>query len=464
MTINRSLSTALSGAMLLLAPAGLRAQGFLTGDSGGVRRAWCAHGVDFTAAYTGEVFGVVGGGVKRGAAFDGLLELGLDVDLEQFAGWTGAALHANGFYPHGTSGTDRYAGDLGVFSNIDFYDSYRLFELWLQQDFLDGRLSFRAGQLGFDTEFGGGDYSALFVNSSFGVAPAISGNFPVPIYAISALGARVKVLPVAWLYAQAAIYDGNPAPAALGDFSPDAAATSEFNHYGTHWALRDDEGAFIAAEIGMQFNQPAPDAPWWDTLAAKDSKSGKAAAPRGLAGSYKLGVVYHTDDFADSRDAQLTALGSSLAPAEARSVSGNWAIYALGDQEVWREPGSETDGLGVFGRAVFAPAGRNFLGWSGEIGAVYTGLLQEDGRDQLGLALAWLDVSGRVSAATRDANRADGTAFSKPDFEAIIEATYRFQVTPWCAVQPDVQWIFHPGGSRENDTAIVVGLRTQIAF
>ena len=214
MPSHRAVFACLSTIAFVITTPALRAQDFLIGDWRGVRRDWCARGVEIDVVYTGEVFGVATGGVKRGAVFDGLLELGLAVDLEKFAGWPGASLQATAFYPHGSSGTDRYAGDLGVFSNIDFYDSFRLFDLWLEQNFFDGKFSIRAGQIAFDEEFGGSAYSELFINASFGVASAISGNFPVPINAISALGARVRVQPVDWFYAQAAIYDGNPAPAA----------------------------------------------------------------------------------------------------------------------------------------------------------------------------------------------------------------------------------------------------------
>ena len=198
-------------------------QDFLTGDWGGLRRTLCQHGVTVTATYTGETFGIVSGAIKRGAVYDGLVSVALDADLEKLVGWSGATFHASGYYPHGDSGTIKYAGDLGVFSNIDFYDSYRLFELYLDQSILDGKLSLRAGQLAYDSEFGAGDFDALFINSSFGVATVTTDNMPIPSYAIGGLGARLKVQPVDWFYAQAAIYDGNPAPAVLADRSPNAA-------------------------------------------------------------------------------------------------------------------------------------------------------------------------------------------------------------------------------------------------
>ncbi len=62
---------------------------------------------------------------------------------------------------------------------------------------------------------------------------------------------------------------------------------------------------------------------------------------RGLAGSYKIGFLYHTDSFADIYDATLSDLGSSLAPGELRDRGPNYAIYANVGQKIWREPGSE---------------------------------------------------------------------------------------------------------------------------
>src|SRR5688572_24834969 len=139
----------------------------LSGDWSGVRKRLASRGLEFTAVYGGEVFGVVSGGFRQGAVYDGLLELGIDLDLEKLLGWHGAKLHLNGFHPHGASGTGKYAHDLGTFSNFDFYDSYRFFEAWFEQSFFDGKTSLRLGLLAMDEEFAAGatDYSPLFINS-----------------------------------------------------------------------------------------------------------------------------------------------------------------------------------------------------------------------------------------------------------------------------------------------------------
>jgi len=438
-------------------------QDALTGDWGGWRERLTERGVEVTAAYAGETFGVVRGGFRPGAVYDGLLELGLDVDFEKLAGWSGASFRVNGFYPHGASGTDKYARDLGTFSNLDFYDSYRLFEAWFEQSFFGEKLSIRLGQMAMDEEFAAGatDLSPLFINSGFGVATAISGNFPVPIYAIAALGARVRLEPLDGLFFQAAIYDGNPAPAVLGDFSADAAASNEFNHFGTHAALRRDEGALLMGEVGYSFERPAEDR---EILPEGASRRDGPLRSRGLGGSYKAGFAYHTDTFADIREVTLAELGSSNAPDAVRDSEGNWAVYFSADQEVWREGGSETDGLGVFARATFAAPHRNFFSKSIETGAVYRGVWQSEGRDQLGVAFAFYDISRGVEGAFRNTNSRDGTRHASPDYEAVLELTYRYHFAPWWHVQPDLQWILHPGGSRELGNAVVIGLRTELRF
>ena len=106
-----------------------------------------------------------------------------------------------------------------------------------------------------DEDFASGDFSGLFPNSAFGNSSAFSANIPESNYATLALGARLKIEPFAGAHASFAIYDGNAATA-LGDPSPAAAASTDFNKHNLNWALRGDEGALLACEIGYAFNQP----------------------------------------------------------------------------------------------------------------------------------------------------------------------------------------------------------------
>ncbi len=407
-------------------------------------------GVEFHTTYVGEVLTNVSGGGSRGTVADGLLFLSLDVDFEKLVGWRGGRIHADVYQTHGDSLTTKHLGDLGYVSNIDYEDGYRLGELWIEQGLFDDRLTVRVGQLALDAEFLVADTAELFINASFGPANALVLNIPTSYYGFSGLGARVKFRTTRETYVQVAAYDGNPATGANPDFSPNAAASTEFNHFGTHWALRDAEGILFIAEAGGSFHQPESGVP--------------AGTARRLAASYKAGVFFHTDTFSDVGDRTLTNAGSSLAPAAVPGVRGNYGGYVVVDQELWREPGSETDGLKSFMRAVVVPGGRNAVDFSAETGLVYRGLFQRDGADALGIGFAWIRASDRVRDAVRKVNHVDRLALIEPDYEAIFEVTYRFQLAAWWTIQPDLQWVVHPGGSTAVGDALVLGVRSTVAF
>jgi porin len=53
-----------------------------------------------------------------------------------------------------------------------------------------------------------------------------------------------------------------------------------------------------------------------------------------------------------------------------------------------------------------------------------------------------------------------------------VELTYQYQLTPWCQLQPDFQYVFNPGGGILNPNApaqkvgdeAVLGMRVNILF
>ncbi len=89
----------------------------------------------------GEILSNLSGGIKEGTIYEGLLKLTLQLDLKKIAGWEGASIFASALYPHGNGLSKDYTGDFNILSNIDAYDSVRLFELWFQQKLFDGKMS-----------------------------------------------------------------------------------------------------------------------------------------------------------------------------------------------------------------------------------------------------------------------------------------------------------------------------------
>ena len=444
-------------------------QEYAAGDWGGLRTQLAVRGVVFNFTYAADPIGVVAGGIKRGVFYNGFLDLGTDIDLEKLVGWKGGHFHVNGFYPHGENGSANYVGDIGTFSNIEAYDTYRLYELWVEQNFFEDRFSLRVGQITFDSEFAVLDaYGGLFVQSGFGAPEAFSANLPLPVFPNAAPGIRLRIAPFKGFAIQAAVFDGNVAPGLTPDHSPHAAISTEFNRHGTHWALRPDEGALIVGEMSYRFNQVTEEELSATRTSADARPLGASAAPfvrkRGLAGSYEFGFLYHTDSFADIYDVTLADLGSSLAPPTARNRGADYAIYANLEQELWRESGSEDQGVGAFAHAVWMPPDRNFVEFSVEGGLHYHGAIPGRDHDSLGLGVAFIKISDHVASAVRAADQHDHTSNSAPDFEATIELVYRYQVAPWLWIQPHAQYVIQPGGTKDYGKAFILGVRTNIAF
>jgi porin len=236
------------------------------GDPGGSRSALEKAGITYSLTYIGEVLGNVSGGMRRGSIYEGRLDFQVDADLSKLAGWEGATIHAQAFQIHGHGLSRYYLGNLMTASGIEALPSTRLFELWLEQSFADGKAALKVGQLAADTEFLTSQYGALFVNATFGW-PAITGvNLPSggPAYPLATPGARLKLAPVEGFTLLAAVFNGDPAGPGPGD-------PQRNNRHGLEFRTKDP--AFAIAEAQFAYNQ------------------GKDAA--GLPGTVKVGAWHH---------------------------------------------------------------------------------------------------------------------------------------------------------------------------
>ncbi len=406
----------------------------MTGDWGGARATLAEHGVDCVLAYTGEAMTDLSGGLRRGTAAEGLWEMGFVTDLEKLLGWKGGTFHVFSYWLHGASPTFKYVGDIQGVSNIDGFDTLRLNELWLQQEWLDNRLSLRFGQLAEDEEFMIGEYSSLFINGAFGDTVTVSGNLPVPTYPMSAPGIRLRTDPVDFFYFQAAVYDGD-------------VSAQNLNDTGTRININRHDGFFSIYEMGCLVNHE------------KNSKS--------LPGSYKFGAWYHTGSFGDQlADADHLSLADPASSGTPVFHQGNYGLYGMADQMVYREDAKSKhpQGLGLFFTGGSAPNDRNLVSLQLAGGLHYTGLLPGRDEDLLGLAVTHVDIGDNARQFDRDTNAFNGTDNAIRDYETTMELTYRYVVNEWCFLQPDVQWVLHPGGSPAVGDAVVAGMRFQVLF
>jgi len=423
-------------------------QDTLTGDWGGARTALKdKSGVEITLNYIGETLAVLSGGLERRASYEGRLEFSVDTDLEKLIGWTGASTHVTVFQIHngGRNAADN-VGSIADPSNIDALATTRLFTAWFQQGATDGPFSIRVGQLAADDEFITSPTAGGLVNGTFGWAGVLAANMTNggPAYPFATPGVRVQVKPTEELAMLAAVFTGDPAGRNCND-NPQAC-----NKHGTTFSF--SGGALWMSELQYAINQ--------------DKKA------VGMPGVYKLGAWYATTDFADQHfgiDGAGAVVSLGVDPtADPIQHRGNWGIYGVADQMVWR--GRESS-LNLFVRGGFSPSDRNLISYYVDGGAGFKGLLAGRADDVLTFGVAYAKISRDAAARDRD------FAISEPpypirDKEVVFEVSYQAQIAPWWIVQPDLQYIVHPGGNAPDPdnpnatvgNAFVAGIRSTIKF
>ena len=411
----------------------------LGGDVYGVRSAAANCGIDLTVQSVSDILGNVAGGTGAGGAYAGLLNVGLAADLNKAVGWDGASFKSTWIWLYGNDVSSRYIGNAMTASGIYGEPSFRCYELWLQQNVLQDAVSLRAGLLGLDAEFGLSDTAALFVNSTFGMPAGITMNLPNggPTYPMATPGVRLAVQPVSWLTVRAAISQGNP-------FQQDQ------NRYGFNWNFGPSAGMLSLNEA---------EASWCNDDSSK-----------GLKGTAKAGFWIQTGSGSPGQ----TQFGS---PTVASYSSG---FYGIIDQQLYRAPvdkssadsgkcpipcgkerapdKSPTKGLSAFARAGFSPQSWSPCSFYSDGGLVYTGLIPGRDGDKAGIAFAYAQM-GQLCNSTAAQSGCSGTGY-----EALAEFSYSIRVAPAIALQPDLQYILHPGGTQQHGNALVVGMRAVIDF
>ncbi len=347
------------------------------------------------------------GGVKRDGTVLGNVDVTFTADTARAGWWENGTffLYLLGDFNAGGLLTDK-VGDLQGTSNIEAPEAVKIYEAWYEHRFFDERLSLLAGLHDYNSEFDVLEYASEFINSSFGISPDISQVGP-SIFPTTAPALRLKAQPTAGSYLMAALYDGVPGDPELPQRS--------------HLGFSSKDGVFAALEAGLTEGEP------------------------GGADYFKLGV------------------GGWVLTARAEDFTGhthdfNHGLYLIAEKTLFAE-GQEGQGLGAFVQFGLADPHRNQIGRYWGAGLRYTGPLPGRDHDVAGLAVA----SARNGEHFMDYMERVGMT-SMEHAETAIEATYVAQLQPWLEVQPDLQYVVHPGTDPALDDALVAGVRLEISF
>ena len=403
-------------------------------------------GYQFSLIYIGEGLANISGGMRTGAIYTGRLDLGATIDLEKVAGWTGATFHANMFQIHGDGLSRSYIGNLMLVSGVEALPATRLYEFWVEQKLLGGKLAVRVGQQASDIEFIDSAYDDIFINSALGWPGHAGINLPSggPSPPLSVMGIRVKAELSDRLTAYLALFNGDSAPPG-------------------------PEDPQIKNSHGLLFRVSDP--PWWIAQLKYRFELGEGQLPGTITG----GGWYHMKSFPDQR---YSADGLSLADPNSNGETvwrrRNPGVFMVYEQLLMRAAPGSDKGIAFFMRASTSPSDRNLVSAYIDGGFLFSGFSERYPNDRFGIAATYARISDRARALDRDTQFFTGTPYPIRDYEAILEITYQHEVRPGFLLQPVVQYVAHPGGGAPdpNDPTqtkrikdgVMVGVRTTITY
>lgn len=372
-------------------------------------------GIELELGYTADYFSNISGGLKQKAAYLHNIDLIINSDLEQLVGWKGANAS---FYLLGNSGgiPSEYTGAGQGISNIAAYDTWKIYEFWIEQKLFDEKLSLLFGLYDLNSEFDNRETSSLFINPSHGIGAefALTGKNGPSIFPTTSLTLRVRYSLNKNLSMQTAVLDGVPGIPEKPN--------------GTQIRFAKNDGLLIATElIYLSSNDVSADGYF----------------------KYSLGGWHYTSDFED-----LISTDQNGAPLKQK---GNWGVYLSAEKFLLAEPGTHQQGLAAFARIGIADKNINqFKNYFGG-GLTYTGLIPGRDADIIGIAIASATNSEKYIQLEKLEN---GHSIKKN--ETILEFTYSLNIGDAIVIQPDAQYIINPSNCPNHDNALAIGARFQL--
>ncbi|MDP2811695.1 MAG: carbohydrate porin [Rhodocyclaceae bacterium] len=412
------------------------AEDTLSGDWNGQRTVWFKDGLTIEGTYKVDHLRNLRGGLGKGGSSMRNLDLKLRADLDRLRGWNGVTAYVHVLDDRGTGLNAARVGSLMGVTNIEVpVSTTRIFHAWVQKTFMEEQWSLLAGLYPIDSEFSVMDSAGIFLHPAYGPPADLSLTRGPSIFNNSAVGLRLK-----WQshdktrYAMGAVLDGIP-----GD---------PRRPKGTHIRFDKGDGSFTIAEIGWtpveqgHVFHPADPARVLHTPELKEHEKYEGHS-KYAAGLWRYST--HVDD--------LFAVDAFGNPEKRLS----WGAYLLAERTLWSLGGESDRHVTGFIRHAFTDGDSTPIRSQTNLGLNVRGPIASRTDDVLGLA--W--TQGRLASKYRAARWRDN-GIATATGEDALELTYRAALTPWLAVQPNLQRIRHPGGDASVKNATVAGFRLEV--
>jgi porin len=381
---------------------------YLTGDWGGKRTELADKGYTFFAYLNGIVAKNVSGGIKTGSSSATDLYAGMTVDLQKSMGWAGWTFNLSGINRAGSSINDDVGGIYSVMQLVGG-QTYFLYNVSLEKAWDNGKHALKFGRITATDDFVGSPFYGYYLSNSIdGQIRAVLFDGVMTSYPFAVWGARYQYTPNDGFRAKLGVYQLTE-----NMWDPD--------YHGTDFAFRSSDGVSVMGQLE------------WNWKSA------------GKPGHFNLGmnaVSFAMPDF-DS--------DSTTKPF--------YRYYAQIDQQVTaRSEGSER-GLYLFGTTAYTNQQKPALvPFQVSLGAQYVGPFEGRSQDRAIFGTTYGKLSDDYAAEQQSLGNGD------PTYEWVLELGYRFQLSKFAYIQPDVQYVVRPGGTGDIPNATVIGVQFGVSL
>ena len=386
--------------------------GHLFGDWDGERSRLSERGVQFDFQYVSDsLWNLKSEQAERFASWN-RFRWTVDIDFGALTGQHGLYFHATALW-QGGGNLGAYLGLLTSPSGMSSANTCRLDSWWLEKRWLNERLTARVGQFAGQDFYGAQHYAASFIFEPMGYA---LGNLSTDFESFdppSTPAAEVRVVPVHHLYVKSMVVAEDREP---------------FAHNSTGFVPQFRGGPVSISEIGFTPGKKATSMRAFDNVESR----------KGYSGLYQFGASYNPRKF--------------ISPASARQRSGNYLLYWMASQALWRVDQKEAKGLDATFSYDWSPADINRNNTMLAAGLRFNEPLPLRIHNTMSLGY----VQNRLSQQFLP----PGTPAWKTEHG--VEFNTLLDPLPMLLLQPVIQYYANVGGRSQR--AVVFGFRTKVEF
>jgi porin len=391
---------------------GLGPHGHLFGDWGGERSRLLERGVNFDLQYISDSLWNIKSVQKERLASWNRVRGTVDIDF-------GALVHQQGLYFHATALWQgggilgNYLGTLTSPSGMSSGNTFRLDSWWMEKRWLNERLTARVGQFAGQDFYGTQHDGASFIFEPMGYA---LGNLFTNYESYdppSTPAMEVRVVPINHLYVKSMV---------------EAEDRDPYAHNPTGFVPQFRGVPVSISEIGFTPGKKASSVRAFDNVESR----------KGYSGLYQFGASYNPGKF--------------TTPTSTTPRSGNYLLYWMASQALWRVDPQSGKGLDAMFAYDWSPAAVNRNNRELTAGLRFNEPIPLHIHNTVSLGFVQNNLSSLFLQPEAPSWKA----------ERAVECNVLLDVAPMLLLQPVVQYYANVGGGRQR--AVVFGFRTKIEF